>query len=181
MERKFSFAVDSYYHLYNRGTDKRKIFLNRKDYQRFMILLHLCNNKEGVHLNNYRGLTSVELLKLLTAYSMYFNKKYQRDGSLFQGTFQAVLVEKDTQLRYLYSYIHLNPVKLVDPGWREHPNEAIKNINYLNSYDYSSFYEHCLGKKRVESIILSPNDFPEYFSTVQESLTEVASWLYTED
>ena len=36
-----NFAVDEYYHLYNRGNDKRKIFLSPRDYHRFLFLLYL--------------------------------------------------------------------------------------------------------------------------------------------
>ena len=65
MERRVNFAPGEYYHVYNRGTEKRRIFLSPKDYQRFLVLLHLCNNEEDIHLSNltYRGLPLLELLK----------------------------------------------------------------------------------------------------------------------
>ncbi|MEK7447185.1 MAG: transposase [Patescibacteria group bacterium] len=43
------------------------------------------------------------------AYVAYFNKKYKRVGSLFQGTYKAVLVDKDEYLIHLSRYIHINP------------------------------------------------------------------------
>ncbi|MCL4390004.1 transposase, partial [Patescibacteria group bacterium] len=49
------------------------------------------------------------LRSLATKYSMYFNKKYVRVGSLFQGVYKAVLVETEGQLLHLTRYIHKNP------------------------------------------------------------------------
>lgn len=60
----------------------------------------------------------------MTAYTMYFNKKYERTGSLFQGTFKAEHLDRDEYLKYIFTYIHLNPIKLIDPKWREN---GIKN------------------------------------------------------
>mgnify|MGYP001581413701 CR=1 FL=1 len=48
MNRKTPFAVDEYYHIYNRGTDKREIFSNDQDYNRFIGLLYLCNTKKPI-------------------------------------------------------------------------------------------------------------------------------------
>lgn len=46
-----------------------------------------------------------------TRYSMYFNKRYERVGSLFQGRYKAVLVNEEAYLLHLSRYIHLNPIK----------------------------------------------------------------------
>ena len=51
MRRTFSFATDEYYHIYNRGTDKRTIFIEPHDYNRFIVLLHLCNNKDPIDID----------------------------------------------------------------------------------------------------------------------------------
>ena len=48
-------------------------------------------------------------LKLLTSYSMYFNRKYDHVGHVFQDRFKAVHIEDDTQLKHVSAYIHLNP------------------------------------------------------------------------
>src|SRR3989344_979129 len=56
--------------------------------------------------------------KLSTAYSMYFNKKYKRTGCLFEGKFKSQHVDTDEYLKYLFSYIHLNPVKLIQEDWK---------------------------------------------------------------
>lgn len=49
------------------------------------------------------------LLKICGSYSKYYNKKYERVGSLFQDQFKAVRIETDEQLTWTSSYIHNNP------------------------------------------------------------------------
>ncbi len=53
MERKIKFVPGEYYHLYSRGVEKRKIFLNTKDYERFMALLYVMNQPESFHFTNF--------------------------------------------------------------------------------------------------------------------------------
>jgi putative transposase len=53
MERKENFAPEEYYHLYSRGVEKRKIFLNSKDYERFIALLYIMNQPGQFHLSNF--------------------------------------------------------------------------------------------------------------------------------
>src|SRR3989338_1577768 len=50
MERRISFAPDEYFHVYNRGTDKRQIFYCERDYQRFIESLYLFNSTERIVL-----------------------------------------------------------------------------------------------------------------------------------
>jgi putative transposase len=44
--RKIEFANDEYYHIYNRGVDKREVFSNTRDYERFLLAMDLLNDKE---------------------------------------------------------------------------------------------------------------------------------------
>jgi len=48
MERGINFAPEEYFHIYNRGTDKRVIFNNAGDYQRFLESLYLFNSTERI-------------------------------------------------------------------------------------------------------------------------------------
>lgn len=201
--RKFNFSVDEYYHLYNRGVEKRAIFRNLDDYNRFILLLYLCNSNAPVDIGNLfaEGMTFSEILnldrensliaigsyvlmpnhfhilakeiveggiskfmsKLSTGYSMYFNKKCKRSGSLFEGRFKVTHANKDQYLKYLFAYIHLNPIKLIDPGWKEN---GIKNLpgaeKYLANYKYSSYLDYN-GTFRLENKLLDTDSFPEYF------------------
>lgn len=91
--------------------------------------------------------------KLGTAYSMFFNTKYKRNGVLFQGIFKAKLVENDEYLLQLFRYIHLNPLELKQKNWH---NDGIKNWleanKLLESYRWSSYMDY-IGKTNFPSVI----------------------------
>ena len=106
--------------------------------------------------------------KVATGYSMYFNKKYERTGSLFEGPFKAKRIDTDEYLKYIFSYIHLNPIKIIDSQWKENKiTDRVKAKNYLQKYPYSSYFEY-IGGKRQEEKILEKDSFPEYFSQPKE-------------
>lgn len=91
--------------------------------------------------------------KLGTGYAVYFNKKYDRSGYVFQGRFKAVVVQKEGQFLHLSRYIHLNPVDLIESGWKE---EGIKDWQktheFLENYRWSS-YPDWIGKKNFSSVL----------------------------
>lgn len=123
------------------------------------------------------GGISIFIQKLLTAYSKYLNKKYERTGTLFEGPFRATHVDRDEYLKYLFSYIHLNPVKLIDPNWKENGvanRDSAKR--YLDQYSYSSYIDY-MGKGREEGSIIERNAFPEYFSDFKEFEQFIDEWL----
>jgi putative transposase len=115
--------------------------------------------------------------KLSTSYSMYYNKKYERTGSLFEGKFKSQHVEEDKYLKYLFSYIHLNPVKLIQKDWKE---KGIRNEkeakDYLKKYSYSSYLDFT-GEKRVQNQILNIESFPKYFPNKTLFIEEIFEWL----
>jgi putative transposase len=191
--RKVQFINDCLYHVYNRGTEKRKIFLEEKDYFRFIHDLYEFNDVNAVlnlgkRFEWYRGSTSIhrgprELLveiiafclmpnhfhlilrqlkeggivkfmqKLGTGYTMYFNQKNQRTGALFQGKFKAILVDKDEYFLPLVNYIHLNPVELIEPNWKEEGIKAWGKVNeFLGNYRWSSYPDY-IGIKNFPSVI----------------------------
>ena len=200
--RKDSFAVGEFYHIYNRGNSKQKIFIDEKDRDRFVKLLYLCNSTQNIrfrediiekkidpwdfkrgksivsigawvlmsnHFHLYltpspRSLLgddsiSMFMKKLCTGYSMYFNKKYNRTGKLFEGAFKSLRMVRDEQAKYIFSYIHLNPVKLIDSLWMERGLKNNKKTReFLNKYRWSSYQDY-IGQKRPESKILSRKDF----------------------
>jgi putative transposase len=75
------------------------------------------------------------LSQVQNSYSRYFNVKYDRVGTMFQGRFQAVSVRRDEQLLHLTRYHHLNPVvaRLVerpeDWPWSSYASHYLKNIS----------------------------------------------------
>lgn len=212
MLRGFSFSIDEFYHLYNRGTDKRTIFPTLSDYERFVVLLYLCNGKTPIvfreipeedfftfargealvdigaycllpnhfHLllrEKIEGGISVFMRKLLTAYSMYFNKKNERTGNLFEGTYKARHADTDNYLKYLFSYIHLNPAKKVDANWKTNMRtNPGKIFDYINRYPYSSFLDY-RGQARKEGAILNKAAFPDYFESKRDVVRSITDWL----
>src|SRR3989344_3822775 len=199
MERKHVISEGEYYHLYNRGVEKRNIFLTREDRNRFKRLLYLANgterfvyrdieNKElkdidrgdllvaigaWVLMPNHfhilvkeitEGGTAMFMRKLCTGYSSYFNKRHDRVGPLLQGRYKSQHVSEDTHLKYLFAYIHLNPLKLIEPAWKERESiNIIKAEKYISAYEHSSYLSY-VDTSRGENILLTKTEFPEYFS-----------------
>ncbi len=115
--------------------------------------------------------------KICLAYSMYFNKKYNRTGSLFEGRFKAVHITDEVQAKYLFSYIHLNPVKLIDSKWKE---EGIRDkklaLEFLDKYKWSSYLDY-KGIKRKEEKILDRENFINYFPDIKSFDKEIFEWI----
>ncbi len=109
--------------------------------------------------------------KLATGYAAYFNKKYFRTGGLFEGPYKARWADSDRYLKYLFSYIHLNPYRSKDEN---HKNTIV--ASRLNEYRHSSLPDY-LGEKRQLGKILSYKAFPEYFTTVKDQIGELMEWL----
>ncbi|MCR4279310.1 MAG: transposase [Candidatus Zambryskibacteria bacterium] len=124
---------------------------------------------------------SIFMRKLLTAYSMYFNTKYGRKGRLFESSYQSMHADYDEYLKYLFAYIHLNPLKIVDPNWKEGVRDKKKAIEYLSQYRFSSFLDYADVKRDVE-IILSKDQFPNYFPSRADFLAGMFDWItYAKD
>lgn len=217
--RKIPFVLGEYYHLYNRGNSKQKIFHNTEDYQRFVALLYTCNsessfkmfliesssNKDPYLWERGRPIVSIGayclmpnhfhllitekgdggiskfIQKLSTAYVMYYNQKYERTGSLFEGKFKSEHLSTDRYLKYVFSYIHLNPIKLLQKDWKE---AEIKNkreaVRYLDGYEYSSYLEYT-GVKRKQNSILNRKDYPNYFPSIKNFKGEILDWINYQD
>jgi putative transposase len=211
--RKNAFASGEFYHIYNRGNSKQKIFHDHKDYEHFMALLYACNAENNFRIQvlskekspydfdrevplvaigayclmpNHFHITITQtekdgisrfMQKLSTAYVMYYNKKYNRTGSLFEGKFKAEYLDRDPYLKYIFSYIHLNPIKLIDKNWKE---KGIRNkklaMDYLSKYQYSSYLDY-FGKARVQNKILNRDPFPNYFPTQKNFAEEIFYWI----
>lgn len=132
------FIEDHFYHIYNRGWNRNEIFLDKSDYVCFERLLerHLSTDpvvdgrgRDYVHLrpqidlnayclmpNHFHLLVFIRsesaatklMSSLMTAYTMYFNRKYKRRGPLCENRFKAVPIIADDQLMHITRYIHLN-------------------------------------------------------------------------
>lgn len=112
--------------------------------------------------------------KIQTAYTMYFNKKYARDGGLFQSTFKAWEVKDDEDLQDLYAYIHLNPAKNFTPDWHNaNPDELRMREREIFSYEYSSIGEY----RGDEFVIVLPDKFPAFFKKSKDMRTHLQYWM----
>lgn len=131
----------------------------------------------GVGENKEISAVSVFMHKLTKAYVHYFNAKYQRTGSLFEGKFRSTHIENDNQGKYLFSYIHLNPLKLIQKDWKEKGIRDVKAVlKYLDEYKWSSYFDF-KGEKRVQNKILNIEKFPEYFPNVDDFDKEILDWI----
>ena len=195
MPRKNSlktYVEGGYYHIYNRGVEKRNIFLDDRDYK---VLLHFLKTylsplppKEdlpqrrpeiGVTPVRIRPIKTVHgVISLLayclmpnhfhllvkqeardgisrlmnrigTNYGMYFNKRYERVGPLFQGVYKAVLIDNEAQFLHLSRYIHLNPYeieggdfeKLVDYPYSSYGDYlGVRNTGWVKTDEILSYF-----------------------------------------
>lgn len=115
--------------------------------------------------------------KVLMAYSKYFNKKYGRTGGLFETNFKSNLLDTDEYTKYMFSYIHLNPIKLIDSNWKESGIKDVqKATDFLGTYSWSSYLDY-LGESRPAQKIIFTDDFPEYFNDKKVFEDEIFDWL----
>lgn len=209
-------AVDEWYHCYNRGVDKRRVFQSKSDYERFLLLLYVGNSAIPIHVSNMKnrrlnealsgttlrgsplvdigayslmpnhfhlvvkeiteGSIALFMQKVFTGYTMYFNKKNERTGALFAGTFKSKHIADDEYLKHLISYVHLNPAGIFDPEW-QHRALSDKLEKYLQNYEYSSLPEF-IGKKRLQRKILSDKIFELFdkIPSMQQLLREARTY-----
>lgn len=111
------------YHIIIRGINRENIFLDNQDRKKFLKILEdikeeyhyeiyaFCLMDNHVHLllkDNNKKLSKI-MQSLTIRYSMYFNKKYERVGHLFQNRFISKCVETEKYLLTVQKYIHQNP------------------------------------------------------------------------
>ena len=200
--RKQKLVSDNIYHVFNRGVEKRDVFIEDRDYLRFISDLGLFNDTKpaynvGLKLkqsnidsrNQYVSEKKlVDILafclmpnhfhlllrqkeddgiskfmnKIGVGYTNYFNLKYKRVGPLFQGAFKAVLINEESQFLYIPYYIHLNPLDLKIPNWKENGIKKPKiAFEFLDSYKWSSHRDYA-GESSFMNI-LNPNPLNEFF------------------
>jgi len=91
--------------------------------------------------------------KINMGYSKYFNQKYEREGTLFQGRYKNILITDNTHFLHLPFYIHFNPLDLSHPEWRENKiKNPKKALEFLESYRWSSHLDY-LGIKNFPSVL----------------------------
>ncbi|UJH89883.1 transposase [Antarcticibacterium sp. 1MA-6-2] len=140
-----------YYHIYNRGNNRQKIFFEGANYKHFLKLIkqHLlpvvelycyCLLRNHFHLlvkvKNGAIYPSPKFSNLFNAYTKAINKKYDRTGSLFQRPFRRKRISDENYLRNSVIYIHLNP-------------EAHKFHKNFQNYPFSSYSQFFDGRYSI--------------------------------
>ncbi len=152
MPRKPRIEIAGYYHIINRGVDQRVIFKEPADFEQFEELMCFYAKSYGITIHNYCLMTNhyhllIEIQKenlskfmrqLNMNYAIYFNKKYNRSGHLWQGRFKSWFVTDEAYLYTLMLYIEQNPLKE-------------KIVKTLEEYPYSS-YNYFLAKRVPECL-----------------------------
>lgn len=187
-----SYIENGYYHIYNRGVEKRIIFQDEQDCKMFLfyIKLYLSPIEEvqklsavKIRVNRFIPLNlskEVDLLsfalmpnhihllvkqytsdgiikftrRLSTGYVMYFNRKYNRLGGLFQSTYKAAFIDSDEYLIHLSRYIHHNPMKLENP-----------------SFDFVTFSSYPYYVEQKYASWIKPKEILSYFNRRNPNLS----------
>ena len=187
--RRPPFVQGHYYHIYNRGAGKAKIFQEDDNYYfvlgrikkygcKFdLTVLAYCLMPNHYHLLvRQDGERAAGLLpqRVFNSYSKAYNRKYEHSGTLFEGPYKVVHVTEEAHLRHLCRYIHANPVK----------NGVVESIE---DWPYSNYLEW-VGKRSgtlvdrifVEDFYGTSSDYEEFvrdYLLVQELPLELAEYL----
>ncbi len=114
------------YHVTARGIERKSIFRDDTDRFHFLELLSEVTDRFGARVhayvlmdNHFHLLVQTPEANLSRAmqwvnvsYSVWFNRRHQRVGHLFQGRFSAAIVEDDAGWQEVARYVHLNPVRV---------------------------------------------------------------------
>lgn len=177
---------DSYYHVYARGTNKQKLFLEAADYKYFLSLferylsqkpisdrmgvvyphfygrielLAYCLMQNHFHLLFYQvEVTAMEKLmrSIMTSYSRYFNIKYKRTGPLFESRYKASLLDQDAYLQHISRYIHLNP-----RNWQTYRHSSLR---YYKSDDVPEW----LKPAKVLALFSGGGDYMDFVADYEQ-------------
>jgi putative transposase len=216
------YVENGIYHIYNRGVEKRKIFIDDHDYSVFLKFLKEALSPVPPRQTSlttftlqgqtFKGLPKLPknfsgqlnlfayclmpnhfhlLIKqttantvhhfmqsLITRYSLYFNKKYKRIGSLFQGRYKGTLALDDDYLLHLSRYIHRNPKDVTDNLKTYYSSYGeylgLRNTAWVNtSYILDYFKPGTLpGLKHINSY----EDFVENYTEENTQLLDTFSY-----
>ena len=170
--------ADAVYHVTARGNERKAIYRDDQDRQRFLETTQEVHDRFGVVIHAYclmpnhyhlliqtpRANLSAAVGWLQTTYAVRFNRRHQRSGHLYQGRFKAHLVEADEYARQLVPYIHLNPVR---PRNKRRPI-PIERKGKLDAYLWSSHRAYAGRLKRSAPSWLCL-DWLSYFGTTRRS------------
>ena len=159
-------AAGCWYHVTARGNERRAVFRDDADrghflellgetVERFELVVHgyvLLGNHYHLLVQTREANLSRAMQWLGVSYTVWFNRRHQRAGHLFQGRFQAVALE-ETAAAEVSRYVHLNPVRVrglglgkvarqrasVGMGEAASPAVVGERIRQLRQYRWSSY------------------------------------------
>lgn len=158
---------NSFHHVIDRGYLKKTIFFDENDFEYFLnIVWTVCeSHKLIVHAycimtNHFHFLVqnplkniSSALHLILLRYAIYFNKKYNQKGKVFERQFLSPLIDTDNYLVTVSKYIHRNPLDGVVDDLKNWKWSSFNN--YLNpKLEKSKFLETSLILNKFK------NEFP---------------------
>ncbi len=143
---------NSCYHIITRGNQKQSVFLESKDYNKYLSLLKKYKEKYQFqlyafclmpnHIHLLIEVTEPQTLQktfrgLNLSYTLYFNYKYKKVGHLWQDRFKSKIIQKDEYFLECIKYIESNPIRAsLTPNISDYPWSSyifrITNNNFLN-------------------------------------------------
>ncbi len=179
--------ADSYYHVYARGASRDEIFIDDDDYIYFkslferylsieaksdslgrsyahlagdLELLAFCLMSNHFHLLFYQrveGGISTLMRGVMTSYSRYFNRKYNRTGSLFESRYKSSRISNDAYLMHISRYVHLN-----HNDWRKWPYSSY--VHYAKDHG-----PEWLSTERILDLFSSREKYLEFVADYEEN------------
>jgi REP element-mobilizing transposase RayT len=182
MGRKKRVNLIGFYHVINRGVEKRNIFLEKGDFEKFLEICEKYSKIFGFEIysfvlmnNHYHLLIKTtdknisQIMKHINMkYTIYFNKKYKRVGPLWQGRFKSFYVNDGNYLTSLIKYIEFNPIKAnITQKIGEYPyamssrnyNFSVLNYKLINKIDFKELsIEDILNVEKIQKETIQNND-----------------------
>lgn len=167
----------AYYYLYNRGNRQQEIFIEDSDYLDYLNRIRKSKDKYEISvicyclMPNYfhfllRQDADMPISKFMasvhTGYSMYFNKKYNKIGHLFQGKYKQKHIDTDEYILATSSYIHTNP----------YVSGLVGKLENYQWSSYSDYIEKRQGTLCDKKIVMKNCDTKKYKQLVEEEAEE---------
>ncbi len=118
----------------------------------------------------------VSFMQKVGGYAQYFNRQYDRTGTLFQGRYKSVYLKDEEQLRTAFVYVHTNPVELKESEWRNlKVKDAQRAMGWLKEYRWSSYNDYT-GNPTFPNVT-QRDFFSDLYNGEQECKKAIEDWI----